>query len=72
MAATRIPGVAPAMGVATVGWIARGGFVVAPMVVGLVAERYGIAWGLAVPIVAAAALVPLSAILRPAPAQRLP
>ena len=71
-AATRIPGVRPAMGVATVGWIARGGFVVAPMVVGLVAERYGIAWGLTVPIVAAAALVPLSAILRPAPAERLP
>jgi MFS family permease len=70
-AATRIPGVRPAMGVATVGWIARGGFVVAPMVVGLVAERFGIAWGLTVPILAAAALVPLSAILRPAPAQRL-
>ena len=41
-AATRIPGVRPAMGVATVGWIARGGFVVAPIAVGAIAERFGI------------------------------
>lgn len=71
-AATHIPGVRPAMGVATVGWLARGGFVLAPIAVGAVADRFGIAWGLAVPILAAAVLVPLSAILRPAAAQRLP
>lgn len=64
-AATRIPGVRPAMGVATVGWLARGGFVIAPIAVGMVAERHGIAWGLTVPIIAAAILVPLSRILRP-------
>jgi MFS family permease len=64
-AATQIPGVRPAMGVATVGWLARGGFVLAPIAVGAVAERFGIAWGLTVPILAAALLVPLSAILRP-------
>ncbi len=64
-AATQIPGVHPAMGVATVGWLARGGFVLAPIAVGMVAERFGIAWGLTVPILAAALLVPLSAILRP-------
>lgn len=64
-AATLVPGVRPAMGVATVGWLARGGFVVAPLAVGAIAERYGIAWGLTVPIVAAALLVPLSRILRP-------
>ncbi len=63
-AATRIPGVRPAMGVATVGWIARGGFVVAPIAVGAIAQRFGIGWGLTVPIVAAAVLVPLSSILR--------
>lgn len=71
-AATHIPGVRPAMGVATVGWLARGGFVLAPIAVGAVAQRFGIAWGLAVPILAAALLVPLSVILRPAAAQRLP
>jgi MFS family permease len=64
-AATQIPGVRPAMGVATVGWLARGGFVLAPIAVGAVAERYGIAWGLSIPILAAVLLVPLSAILRP-------
>ena len=68
-AATQIPGVRPAMGVATVGWLARAGFVVAPLAVGAVAERYGIAWGLTVPILAAFILVPLSAILRPRPLQ---
>jgi hypothetical protein len=71
-AATQIPGVRPAMGVATVGWLARGGFVLAPIAVGLVAERFGIAWGLAVPILAAALLVPLSVILRPRTPQPIP
>ena len=71
-AATRIPGVRPAMGVATVGWLARGGFVVAPIAVGAVAERFGIAWGLTVPIIAAVALVPLSRILRPSDPQPIP
>ena len=71
-AATQIPGVRPAMGVATVGWLARGGFVLAPIAVGAVAERYGIAWGLTVPILAAALLVPLSAILRPPRPQPIP
>ena len=71
-AATRIPGVRPAMGVATVGWIARGGFVVAPIAVGAIAERFGLAWGLTVPIVAAAALIPLSTILRPRRAEPIP
>ena len=71
-AATRIPGVRPAMGVATVGWLARGGFVVAPIAVGAVAERFGIAWGLTVPILAAVALVPLSRILRQPEPQPIP
>ena len=63
-AATRIPGVRPAMGVATVSWLARAGFVVAPLAVGAISGQLGIGWGLTVPIVAAFALVPLSAILR--------
>lgn len=71
-AATQIPGVRPAMGVATVGWLARGGFVLAPIAVGAIAERYGIAWGLTVPILAAALLVPLSTILRPRSAHPIP
>lgn len=71
-AATQIPGVRPAMGVATVGWLARGGFVLAPIAVGSVAERFGIAWGLTVPILAAVLLVPLSAILRQRRAQPIP
>ena len=66
-AATQIPGVRPAMGVATVGWLARGGFVVAPIAVGAVAERYGIAWGLTVPILAAAAARPTERDPAPAP-----
>ena len=70
-AATQIPGVRPAMGVATVGWLARTGFVVAPLAVGAVAELYGIAWGLTVPILAAFILVPLSAILRPRAIQQI-
>jgi len=71
-AATQIPGVRPAMGVATVGWLARAGFVLAPLAVGLVAERFGIAWALTVPIIAALILVPLSAILRPRTVHPIP
>ena len=71
-AATQIPGVRPAMGVATVGWLARAGFIVAPLAVGAVAERFGIAWGLTVPIIAALLLVPLSAILRQPARQPIP
>ncbi len=71
-AATQIPGVRPAMGIATVGWLARGGFVIAPVAVGLVAERFGIAWGLTVPIAAAALLIPLSRILTPQKFEPIP
>lgn len=71
-AATQIPGVRPAMGVATVAWLARAGFVVAPLAVGAVANRFGIAWGLSVLILAAFVLVPLSVILRPRTPQPIP
>jgi MFS family permease len=63
-ASGHLPGIAPAMGVAIVGWLARLGFITAPAVVGAVAERAGIAWGVGLVVVAAAALVPLAASLR--------
>jgi MFS family permease len=64
-AAAHIPGLRPAMGVSSVLWISRGGFVLAPLVVGVVADRAGIGWGIAVAVVAAVALIPLSTVLRP-------
>ncbi len=63
-ASGHLPGVAPAMGVAMVGWLARLGFIAAPAVVGAVAERAGIGWGVGVVVLAAAALVPLASVLR--------
>jgi MFS family permease len=66
-AAGHLPGIAPAMGVAVVGWLARIGFIVSPVVVGQVAERAGIAWGVGTMVVAALLLVPLARVLRAAP-----
>ena len=64
-AAAHIPGVRPAMGVATVGWMARGGFGFAPIIVGAVINAHGVGWGMAMPILAAVALIPLASLLGP-------
>jgi MFS family permease len=61
--AAHIPGIRPATGVAIVSWIARGGFVLAPIIVGTVADSFGIAWGLMVPVVAAVLLIAIAPVV---------
>ena len=63
-AAAGLPGVTPAMGVALVTWFSRVGFVVSPLVVGIIAQAAGIRWGLAVVVIGALALIPPAAVLR--------
>jgi hypothetical protein len=63
-AAAHLPGVRPASGVATLSWLSRAGFVTAPLAVGAIAEGLGVGWGIGVAVLAAIALVPLSAILK--------
>ena len=59
-AASRLPGVTPATGIALVTWFSRIGFVVSPLAVGLIAQGAGIAWGMSVVAVAAIAIIPLA------------
>lgn len=64
LAAAHLPGVRPATGVAVVSWLARIGFVVAPLAVGVLAESAGLVWGMATTVLAAVLLVPLAVVLR--------
>jgi len=66
-AAAHLPGVRPAVGVSMVSWLSRAGFVVAPLAVGAIAENFGVAWGIGVTVLAAAIVVPLSAVLKSGP-----
>jgi len=59
-AASRLPGVTPATGVALVTWFSRIGFVISPLAVGLIAQGAGIAWGVGIVVVAAIAIIPLA------------
>ena len=59
-AASRLPGVTPATGVALVTWFSRIGFVISPLAVGLIAQGAGIAWGVGIVVVAAIAVIPLA------------
>ena len=59
-AASRLPGVTPATGVALVTWFSRIGFVISPLAVGLIAQGAGIAWGMGVVVVAALVIIPLA------------
>lgn len=59
-AASRLPGVTPATGVALVTWFSRIGFVISPLAVGLIAQGAGIAWGMGVVVVAALIIIPLA------------
>lgn len=59
-AASRLPGVTPATGVALVTWFSRIGFVISPLAVGLIAQGAGIGWGMSVVVVAAIAIIPLA------------
>jgi MFS family permease len=63
-AAAHIPGIRPASGVAIASWLARAGFVFSPIIVGTVADNYGIAWGLTLPVFAALGVVLLSSVVR--------
>lgn len=63
-AAAHVPGLRPATGIAVVSWLSRAGFLLAPIVVGLVAQARGIGWGVALAVLAAALLVPLAVVLR--------
>jgi len=65
-AAAHLPGIRPATGVATVSWLSRAGFVVAPLAVGAIAEGAGVGWGIGVAVIAALALIPLASMLRSA------
>jgi fucose permease len=59
-AASRLPGVTPATGVALVTWFSRVGFVISPLAVGLIAQGAGIAWGVGIVVVAALAIIPIA------------
>lgn len=59
-AASRLPGVTPATGIALVTWFSRIGFVISPLAVGLIAQGAGIGWGLGVVVVAAALIIPIA------------
>lgn len=47
-----VPGVPAGQGVAVVAWLARGGFVLAPTLVGLAADIVGLGAALIIPLVA--------------------
>lgn len=62
-AAAHLPGIRPATGIAIVSWLARSAFVIAPLAVGLIADRAGIAWALSIPVFAAFAVIALSPVV---------
>lgn len=64
-AAERLPGLSPGAGVAAVSLIGRSGFLLAPIVVGLVADAASLRSALLVTVGAALAVVATSAVLRP-------
>jgi fucose permease len=51
-AAGTVPGIPAGQGVAVVAWLARGGFVIAPTLVGLAADTVGLGAALIIPLVA--------------------
>ncbi len=62
-AASQLPGVSAAMGIAVISWFSRLGFVLSPLVVGLVAQGVGIRAGLAATVAAAAGLVLIAGVV---------
>lgn len=63
-AASSLPGVSAAMGVAVIAWLSRAGFVIAPLAVGLIAGANDVRAGLWVMVVAALGLVAVAGVLR--------
>lgn len=64
-AAGHRPGVRPADGVALVSWGARAGFLIAPPLVGLVADAISLTWAVGIGVLAALAVVAGASTLRP-------
>lgn len=62
-AASQLPGVTAAMGIAVIAWFSRLGFVLSPLIVGLIAQGAGIRAGLAVMVAAAAGLVLIAGVV---------
>ena len=62
-AASQLPGVSAAMGIAVISWFSRLGFVLSPLIVGLVAQGVGLRAGLAATVVAAAGLVLIAGVV---------
>jgi MFS family permease len=62
-AASQLPGVSAAMGIAVISWFSRLGFVLSPLVVGLVAQGVGLRAGLAATVAAAAGLVLIAGVV---------
>jgi fucose permease len=65
-AAGHRPGVRPADGVALISWAARAGFLIAPPVVGLVADATSLTWAVGLGAIAALAVLAGASALRPA------
>jgi MFS family permease len=63
-AATFVKGTNPETAITVVSWISRAGFVFAPFMVGLIADRVGVTWGISIAVLAAVLLIPLSQVLR--------
>lgn len=63
-AAAQLPGVSAAIGIAFVSWFSRVGFVLAPLLVGLLADGLGIQYGLGVMVIAALGLVVMARRIR--------
>lgn len=62
-AASQLPGVTAAMGIAVTAWFSRLGFVLSPLIVGLIAQGAGIRAGLAAMVVAAVGLVLIAGVV---------
>ena len=63
-AATFVKGTNPETAITVVSWISRAGFVFAPFMVGLIADKIGVTWGISIAVLAALLLIPLSQVLR--------
>ena len=64
-AATYVPGISPGSAVTVVSWISRAGFVLAPLIVGIIAQNLGVQWGIGIAVLAALVIIPLARVLRP-------
>ncbi len=69
-AAGSVPGVPAGQGVAIVAWLARIGFVIAPTLVGLAADRVGLSAALVIPLIAGVAVAVLMGTLLGASGRR--